>query len=140
MKNSPHTTPHKRKKILVADDDTDDIDILTEVFNQLDEHAAIAAVQNGGQVFKYLSGIPDEELPCIIVLDYKMPILNAAEVLEKFGNDDRYAHIPKVVWSTSARQEDMNRCLKAGARQYFIKPSNASELKRIAGLMLKFCA
>lgn len=130
----------KKRKILVADDDTDDIEILTEVFTQLDKHAAIAAVHNGGQVLKYLSGIPDDELPCVIVLDYKMPILNAAEVLEKFNDNDRYAHIPKVVWSTSARQEDMNRCLNAGAKQYFIKPSNASELKRMAGQMLKYCA
>jgi len=130
--------PSKRK-ILIADDDSEDIEILTEVFSQLDDHASIHTVQNGGQVFRYLASIADDDLPCVIVLDYKMPILNAAEVLEKIRNDERYSRIPKVVWSTSGRQEDMNRCLKAGAKDYFIKPSKTSDMKRMAGIMLQYC-
>ncbi|MBN8851913.1 MAG: hypothetical protein BGO55_25765 [Sphingobacteriales bacterium 50-39] len=131
--------PSKKRIILIADDDSDDVEILTEVFNQLDDHMSIHTVQNGGQVFRYLAGLADDDLPCVMVLDYKMPILNAAEVLEKIRNDERYSRIPKVVWSTSGRQEDMNRCLDAGAKEYFIKPSKTSELKRMAGIMLQYC-
>lgn len=131
--------PSKKRIILIADDDNDDVEILTEVFNQLDDHMSIHTVQNGGQVFRYLAGLADDDLPCVMVLDYKMPILNAAEVLEKIRNDERYSRIPKVVWSTSGRQEDMNRCLDAGAKEYFIKPSKTSELKRMAGIMLQYC-
>ncbi|HVV04252.1 MAG TPA: response regulator [Puia sp.] len=131
--------PSTKRKILIADDDTEDLEILTEVLNQLDDHMSIHTVQNGGQVFRYLANTADDDLPCVIVLDYKMPILNAAEVLEKIRNDQRYSHIPKVVWSTSGRQEDMNRCIKAGAKEYFIKPSKTSDLRRMAGIMLDYC-
>lgn len=131
--------PSKKRKILIADDDREDLEILTEVFNQLDDQMSIHTVQNGGQVFRYLAGVTDDELPCVIVLDYKMPILNAAEVLEKFRHEERYSRIPKVVWSSSGRQEDMNRCLNAGAKDYFIKPNKTSELRRIAGVMLDYC-
>ena len=131
--------PSGKRKILIADDDREDLEILTEVFNQLDDHMSIHTVQNGGQVFRYLASIADDDLPCVIVLDYKMPILNAAEVLEKFRHEGRYSRIPKVVWSSSGRQEDMNRCLKAGAKDYFIKPNKTSDLKRIAGIMLDYC-
>jgi len=128
-----------KRKILIADDDSEDLEILTEVFSQLDNHMSIHAVHNGSQVFRYLASITDDDLPCVIVLDYKMPLLNAAEVLEKISNEARYSHIPKVVWSTSGRKEDMSRCLDAGAKEYFIKPSKPSELKRIAGIMLRYC-
>jgi len=131
--------PTNKRRILIADDDSEDLEILTEIFNQLDEDMSIHTVQNGGQVFRYLAGVADDELPCVIVLDYKMPILNAAEVLEKIRMDQRYSHIPKVVWSTSGQQEDKNRCLKAGAKEYFIKPHKTSELKRMAGMMLQYC-
>jgi CheY-like chemotaxis protein len=131
--------PSTKRNILIADDDSEDLEILTEVFSQLDDHMSIHTVQNGGQVFRYLAGTADDDLPCVIVLDYKMPILNAAEVLERIRNDERYSHIPKVVWSTSKRQEDINRCLDAGAREYFIKPSRTSDLRRMAGVMLDYC-
>jgi len=131
--------PSTKRNILIADDDSEDLEILTEVFSQLDDHMSIHTVQNGGQVFRYLASTADDDLPCVIVLDYKMPILNAAEVLERIRNDERYSHIPKVVWSTSKRQEDINRCLDAGAREYFIKPSRTSDLRRMAGVMLDYC-
>jgi len=129
----------KKRKILIADDDSEDLEILTEAMHQLDGHTSIHTVQNGGQVFRYLASIADDDLPCVIVLDYKMPILNAAEVLEKFRQEDRYSRIPKVVWSSSERPEDMNRCLRAGAKEYFIKPNKTSDLRRMAGLMLDYC-
>jgi len=128
-----------KRKILIADDDREDLEILTEVFGQLDNHMSIHTVENGSQVFRYLSSIADDDLPCVIVLDYKMPVLNAAEVLEKIRDEARYSHIPKVVWSSSGRKEDMSRCLNAGAKEYFIKPSKTSELKRMAGIMLRYC-
>lgn len=123
------------KTILLADDDLDDQEILIEIFAQLDKHVQVDTVTNGNQVLKYLSERKAQEFPALIVMDFKMPFLNAAEVLEKLSGDTRYAAIPKVVWSTS--QQDMIRCMNAGAKSYYIKPTKASELKLIAGKMLQ---
>jgi len=64
-----------------------------------------------------------------------MPILTAAEVLEKLAGDDRYTEIPKLVWSTSDRAEYVDRCVRYGATAYFAKPSSLAELASIVDRM-----
>jgi CheY-like chemotaxis protein len=127
----------KQRKILIADDDVDDQDILKEAIVLLDNTLQIDTVDNGQEVLNYLSDCPETEFPSLIILDYKMPFLNAAEVLEKLAGNHRFSGIPKVVWSTSKHQDDANRCMRAGAKQYFIKPTQASQLKIIAMDMLE---
>ena len=73
--------------------------------------------------------------PVLILMDYKMPILTAAEILEKLAGDNRYTGIPKLVWSTSDRAEYVDRCLQHGAAGYFAKPSSLAELAKIVDRM-----
>ncbi len=125
------------KTILIADDDPDDLDMLTEALKAVDSTLQIDLVSNGQDVLTYLSGCTPTKLPNLIVLDYKMPLLNGPEVLEALAADDRYAHIPKVIWSTSEQDKDVRRCMLAGARQYFTKPSNHQVLLTIAQRILE---
>lgn len=127
------------QKILIADDDPEDIEILKEVFGQLDNSKSVEAVNDGANVINYLSHVNDADLPCLIVMDYKMPLMNAAEVLEAFSHEPRYAHIPKMVWSTSRKEEDMRRCITAGAKRYFVKPVSIGGLQTMAREMLDLC-
>ena len=124
------------KRILIADDDLDDQEILIEVLNQMDPSLEIVTAVNGGLVLDYLAERGAAEFPDLVVLDYKMPIMSGVEVLEHLREDERYAAIPMVVWSTSGQPEHRMRCLEAGARQYFIKPSSLQELRTIAGQLL----
>lgn len=126
----------KKKKILIADDDPDDQEMLVEAMAQLDHSLHIDLVDNGNEVLTYLAERPNDDFPELIVLDYKMPILNAAEVLERLTKQQRYAPIAKIVWSTSRQETDMTRCMNAGAKKFFIKPSNISDLRLIAREML----
>lgn len=128
-----------QKKILVADDDPDDREFLIEIISQIDPGFKIDSVVNGQQVLQYLAECKQPDLPCLIILDYKMPFLTGAEVLEKTKEGTPYANIPKVVWSTSIDKEMVSRCIQAGAANYFPKPSKASELKVIAKQMLEIC-
>jgi CheY-like chemotaxis protein len=66
-----------------------------------------------------------------------MPYLNAAEVLEALAEDAHFAAIPKVVWSSSRREDDIRRCLKAGACNYFQKPCTTAELRSVAERLLE---
>ena len=127
----------KHKKILLADDDSEDRDMLAEALQAVGIPLEIDAVANGQEVLDYLFNCRENELPSLIILDYKMPLLNAAEVLESIKDDSLYAEITKIVWSTSGQKEHMNRCMIAGAKQYFVKPSAFHELKDIAKAMLE---
>lgn len=129
----------KQPNILIADDDPEDQDLLIEALLDQSPDVVVKSVWNGQEVLSYLSSCPDRDLPSLLVLDFKMPILNAVEVLEQLREDARYLPIPKVVWSTSNQPEYINSCLEMGAVLYFTKPNDPKELSNITGKVLSLC-
>ena len=120
--------------ILLADDDEDDQELIRDAIIAEAPGTDIALVGNGEQALSYLEA--HELLPDLIVLDYKMPLLNGVETLERLGGDIRYSSIPVVVWSTSNRQEYIDICLEKGAAQFFTKPNDPQELRRMITSLL----
>lgn len=132
-------TANFTRYILLADDDGDDQDLLTESILQQRPSVRIKTLNNGPQVLAWLDECPDEQLPAMLILDYKMPILNAAQVLDELSTNDRYAALPKVVWSTSSNRKHVDECLSKGALRYFPKPNNINELAIITETILSLC-
>jgi CheY-like chemotaxis protein len=126
------------KFILLGEDDPDDQEMLTEVFSSIDKSFILLFVNNGKEVLSALEKLHDK-MPCLIVLDYNMPGLNGAEILEEIANNERYRDIPKIVWSTSGSEKFKLMCLELGAMDYVIKPSNHKDLEKIARYMLSVC-
>lgn len=127
----------KTRIILLADDDPEDQEILEDVIAKLEPDVHLHKVDNGKQAVEYLADCSD--LPCLVILDYKMPIYNAAEVLEQIGGDSRLRPVPKVVWSSSRQPEHVKSCLDKGALNYFVKPNKMSELTGMVREMLDIC-
>jgi CheY-like chemotaxis protein len=132
--------PQKQKLILLADDDQEDLELLSEAILQIESGTMIHTVSNGSLVMDYLQKTTDEGLPSLIVLDYNMPNMNGAEVLEQLCNDSRYEKIPKIIWSTSNNSSYIKECLEKGATSYFVKPATHKNLQEQAQQMLKMCA
>lgn len=127
------------KFILLAEDDADDQEMLKEVFSSLDASFILFFVNNGGEILSALEKLKDDQLPCLIVLDYNMPGLNGADILRELGTNERYKHIPRIVWSTSAADKFRKICLELGAADYVTKPNNVTDLEKIARYMLSIC-
>ncbi|SFW86997.1 CheY chemotaxis protein or a CheY-like REC (receiver) domain [Chitinophaga sancti] len=122
-------------KFLLADDDRDDQEILMEAILQDHPDTQIHTVFNGQKVLDYLAERTPAEWPSLIILDYKMPVMNATEVLERM----QHINIPKVVWSTSNQPEHMQTCRQLGTVKYFIKPNNRAELKAMVQELFRIC-
>lgn len=129
---------NKVTHVLLADDDMEDQDILKNAISQLNPAIEIKTVFNGGDAIDYLVNCPADKLPSLVILDYKMPILNAVEALEKLQSYPQLNHIPRVVWSTSYQDEHIKLCMERGASHYFKKPFNATELVAVARAMLAY--
>ena len=125
--------------ILIGEDDTDDQEMLKEVFSSIDSSFILFFVNNGSEILSALGKLRDDQMPCLIVLDYNMPGLNGADILKELGTNERYKHIPRIVWSTSASEKFRKLCLELGAVDYVIKPNNVPELEKIARYMLSVC-
>lgn len=127
------------KFILLGEDDPDDQEMLTEVFASIDKSFILFFVNNGKEVLSLLEKLREDQMPCLIVLDYNMPGLNGADILREIGGNPQYGDIPKIVWSTSSSEKFKNTCLELGAADYVIKPSSSTDLEKIARYMLSLC-
>ena len=127
------------KFILLGEDDADDQEMLKEVFTSIDISFVLFFVNNGKEVLSALEKLKDDQMPCLIVLDYNMPGLNGADILRELGTNERYKNIPKVVWSTAESEKFKKICLELGASDYVIKPNNVIGLEEVARYMLSLC-
>ncbi len=125
--------------ILIADDDQEDLELLEEAIKSCEPLAHMKSVLNGRLAVEYLEQAIDADLPCLIILDYNMPELNGANVLERICSQPRFDHIPKLVWSTSSNNAYLKECMEKGATAYFVKPASHRQLEELAREMLSYC-
>lgn len=123
--------------ILLVDDDVDDQELLTEEINNLEPSILVKRFSNGMQVMEYL--FSDEKPPCLIILDYNMPVVTGLEVLQKLANIPHLRNVPKIVWSTSNSTLYQNKCLQTGALKYIVKANDLGGLRKIATEMVEAC-
>jgi CheY-like chemotaxis protein len=127
------------KFILLGEDDADDQEMLKDVFASVDATFILFFVNNGGEILSALEKLKNDQMPCLIVLDYNMPGLSGADILRELSSNERYKDIPKVVWSTSGSEKFRSLCMDLGAVDYVIKPNNITDLENTARYMLSLC-
>jgi len=64
----------------------------------------------------------DAPRPDLVLLDLNLPKYDGRQLLEKIKSDPDLCHIPVVVLTTSAAQEDILRSYKLHANAYVTKP------------------
>jgi CheY-like chemotaxis protein len=131
--------PASNKFVLIGEDDKDDQEMLRDVFTAVDPSFQLVFVDTGKQLINLLGRLGND-LPCLIILDYNMPELNGADILEQLNALNAYEQIPKVIWSTSGSEKFKNRCLELGAIEYIIKPSSFSALEDVARRLIDVCS
>jgi CheY-like chemotaxis protein len=113
-------------RILVADDDPDDILLLKEAVAECEGGHRIQAVSDGQELMDALlrGEKKGESRPDLILLDLNMHRKNGFEVLQELKADPLYRGIPVVIWTTSRREEDVVRTYAMGCNAYMTKPSS----------------
>lgn len=125
--------------ILLGEDDVDDQEILQEIFNSVAPSFRLHFINNGKKLVSHLEETNDDHLPCLILLDYNMPELNGAEILESLNGNHRLQHVPKVIWSTSNAPAYKKTCLELGACDYLVKPSKINALEDMVRHIVSYC-
>jgi CheY-like chemotaxis protein len=126
--------------VLLAEDDDDDREIMRDAFFEVDPSFKLTIVPDGKSVLSLLEQTPDDQLPCLIVLDYNMPELTGPEVLQYLYSNNRYQQIPKVIFSTSSNSRYIEEAIRNGAHAYRVKPSNYYTLLEMVKEMIYLCS
>jgi CheY-like chemotaxis protein len=128
----------KKCRILLAEDDPDDILLLKDAFQSLGAREVIEFADNGEQVLKKLQDNTNEELPDLIVVDVNMPKIGECKPLNALKADKRLKDIPVLIYTTSTNPVDEERSLRLGAQGYVIKPSSFKKLIETARFFHEF--
>ena len=126
------------KTILCIDDDADDRSLLTEIVMHHQQKFKVAEAVNGVEGLRYLNEAKIKNLPCLIVLDINMPLLDGRQTLLKIKEDENLRQIPIVVYTSSASPYDKHFFENHGVA-YFTKPVTMENWKKAIGAMLNYC-
>lgn len=130
--NAKHT-------VLYADDDIDDIQLLTEVFEDHTENIEFITFSNGLELLAYLKNLqPNQSLPCLVILDINMPLLNGTDTLVRIRDIEKFKDIPVIMFTTSSSQRDKDFAFKYNAG-FFTKPINYVQLETVANILISQC-
>jgi CheY-like chemotaxis protein len=112
-----------RIKILLAEDDADDMEMFSTFLTRRDDVSVFAFAENGLEVIETLAAIKEPAaLPDIILLDQNMPKQNGLQTLKLLKEHLIYSSIPVFIYSTYADNALQERGIQAGAMQVFSKP------------------
>lgn len=78
-------------------------------------------VENGEEALAYLND-PNQDRPCLILLDLNMPVMNGIEFLQVAKADPELKRTPVVALTTSDEQADKVESFDLGVAGYMRKP------------------
>ncbi|HSB91928.1 MAG TPA: response regulator [Flavitalea sp.] len=120
------------RKVLLAEDDSDDREIFSDIFQGMDEEATLTMVENGMEIIVTLESITDPaQLPDLIVLDQNMPKMTGKQTLQWVKSNEKYNHIPIIIFSTYSDERLITECTRMGAARVITKPCSFDEYEQM---------
>ena len=117
----------KFKRILLAEDNLDDIELTLRVLAEYHLANKVDVVRDGVDALDYLfcrgrfADRPPGN-PALLLLDNKMPRVDGLEVVRRVKTDERLKTIPVVMLTSSHEQGDLLKSYELGVNAYVIKP------------------
>ncbi len=119
--------------ILVADDSSDDSELLKRALRKAGFTNPVRSFRDGLDLISYLNGMllsenPEEPFPLLLFLDLGMPRCDGFRTLEWLHEHAPLRSLPTIIFSNSDEAVDIQRSFRSGANGYWIKPSRFEDL------------
>jgi CheY-like chemotaxis protein len=127
--------------VLLADDDQDDIEMLTSALKDAEKSLEVVVVENGRGVLEQLKKTHEQSPappPCVLVMDMNMPKMDGRETVVAIKGNEAFKNMPVVLFSTSKNRTDELFAEKWGV-QYFQKPDTIQGLDAVAKTIISIC-
>jgi CheY-like chemotaxis protein len=117
------------KKILIVEDNEDNLDLLVQL---LEERFELVTAIDGIQAVE----IARKDHPDLVLMDMALPRLDGWEATRIIKSTPEIAHIPVVGVSSHAMPEDEIRARQVGCDEYVTKPLDETALYEIVNRYL----
>lgn len=125
------------KPVLYAEDDASDVFFLKYAWEETSIANPLIHLSNGEELISYLanhiafSNPEHHPLPCLLILDLKLPRRNGFEVLRWMRQQPKLHPIKVVILSGSTHEAEEEMARALGVAELVVKPSVPVELVRI---------
>jgi DNA-binding NarL/FixJ family response regulator len=116
--------PQKRISVLIADDHPVARQGLVAILSSFNDIRVVAEAADGEEA----CGLYHQHLPDVLIVDIRMPKKDGLQVVAELMSE----RPPKpriIVMSTYESEEDIRRAVKAGAKGYLVKASDAKTIE-----------
>lgn len=120
----------KQGPIIVIEDDSDDQEILEEIFKKLGYPNEVMFFSDGYEALDYITQTNVQ--PFLILSDINMPKLDGFELRRKIHNNEelRIRCIPYLFFTSGADRKAVTDAYSMSAQGFFIKPSRMVDLEK----------
>jgi len=120
-----------RQTLLVVEDNPDDERLTLRALRRLNLPVDIQVARDGREALNTLESA--ETLPCLVLLDLKLPLVSGLEVLERIRQTERTRTLPVVVLTSSDEPSDVRRAYRLHANSFVQKPVDFVEFGQVVG-------
>lgn len=120
-------------RLWVVEDDDDDCRLLCEAFEERSSLCDLSFFKDGWDFLNYLKSgdhAAGRGRSTVVLLDLNMPRMDGVTALERMRSDERFRHLPVIIFTTSNSEEDIRKTYTLGVSAYITKPSSQVELDR----------
>lgn len=124
----------KTSSVLLVEDNPDDQFLFKNAWALAEIPNPLMMVADGQEACDYLSGtekFADRSrfpFPPLLVSDIKMPGMSGIELLEWIRGNDKFKHLPVILFTASTSPSDVAQAYRHCVNSFVIKPSSAQEL------------
>ena len=136
MKETTEIAGARVARILLVEDNPDDVEITRRSFERAKIGNPLSVVGDGQAALDFLYrncselGDPGVEM---VLLDLGLPRLDGRAVMREIWADKRLRHIPVIILTASARENDLIESYKGGAVAFLHKPVDVERLLTAIG-------
>ena len=115
-------------EILLVEDNPSDLELALRALQQQNLCNNVQVARDGEEALDFIfcqgafAGRRANELPRVILLDLKLPLIDGMEVLRQVRGDARTRHVPVVVLTSSTEERDVVESYALGVNSYIAKP------------------
>jgi CheY-like chemotaxis protein len=112
----------KKLRILIAEDDIDEIKFITSAFEESNLFEVIDIAENGEVLINKLKKGTYKGKLDVILTDLNLPLKGGFDILAELPTIPGMEKIPVFIFSNSGTPVVVEKCMALGAKKYLIKP------------------
>lgn len=113
--------------VLVAEDDLDDFEILSDAIGDLPLKIVLSRAENGDVLMRLIH----EKIPDLLFLDIILPCRNGRDCIREIRSDRKFDALPIIIYTSLKDIDTIEFCYRWGTNLFVHKPHSFTDITEI---------